>query len=554
MTFNRAIKFFFILLTLACFLAGCKDRAFRKQLSQRVKEKIEVLNPDSAVIEGSHLYNPDLVARLYEKNWMLMSARWSSNENITQLIDFIRNVNKEGLNPEDYHLSVIDALTEKIVASDVSSIDDLAHLELLLTDAFLTLSSHLAGGKLHSETIDPQWQAAGRNFNIDWQSFVDSILKTNRIGESLHRLTPNHHEYNNLKSALEKYLEIEQNGGWNSFSTTHRKLELGVSHPDVVNLRHRISITQGEIKIDTEDSLLFDQSLHDQLVVFQVRNGLKGDGAVGKQTIEALNVPVADRIASIEANLERWRWLSEDLGQRYIMVNIANFNMQLIENGETVFVSDAIVGRPYRKTPVFSSVMTYLVLNPDWTVPPTILRNDVIPAVIKSPSYLTEKRMKVLTLDGNEVNPSSIDWKRAAQGSFPYIIRQDPGAENALGKVKFMFPNLHNVYIHDTPTRNLFSQTDRAFSSGCIRINKPVELAEILLKDNPRWTPEQIKEVLNQGKPRTVHLQRPLPVHLLYMTAWADSNGIVYFRKDVYDRDQPLLMALKEYHNPNKGL
>jgi L,D-transpeptidase YcbB len=322
------------------------------------------------------------------------------------------------------------------------------------------------------------------------------------------------------------------------------KLEKGLRDPEVANLRNRLSITQGNIGFNIEDKDLFDQSLHDQVVLFQRRNGLVADGVVGRATIEALNIPVEDRIATIKVNLERWRWLSNNLGNKYIMVNIANYELQAIENDKIVFNSEAIVGRPYRRTPVFSSVITYLVFNPYWTVPPTILFNDVIPAVIKNPDYLENKKMKVLRTDGAEIDPASIDWNRAAPGNFPYRIRQEPGPENALGKVKFMFPNQYSVYIHDTPVRNLFLHTDRSFSSGCIRINKPLEFAAYLLKDNPAWTPAQIKNVVDQGRERTVTLSGPVPVHLLYLTAWADDEGVVYFRKDIYDRDQRLMAAL----------
>jgi L,D-transpeptidase YcbB len=281
-------------------------------------------------------------------------------------------------------------------------------------------------------------------------------------------------------------------------------------------------------------------------VLFQRRNGLTADGIVGRGTIEALNISVDDRIASIEANLERWRWLSDDLGERYIKVNIANFELQAIEEDRIVFQSEAIVGRPFRKTPVFSSLITFLVFNPDWTVPNTILINDIVPAVIRNPDYLASRGMKVLRSDGAEVNPASIDWQSVTLGNFRYRIRQEPGPDNALGRVKFMFPNQYSVYIHDTPVRNLFSQTDRSFSSGCIRIYKPLEFAEYLLRDNPAWTPTQIKSQLDLERMRTVNLNKPVPVHMLYLTAWADDDGVVFFRRDIYDRDQRLLTALSQ--------
>jgi murein L,D-transpeptidase YcbB/YkuD len=281
-------------------------------------------------------------------------------------------------------------------------------------------------------------------------------------------------------------------------------------------------------------------------MLFQLRNGLTADGVVGKATIEAMNIPVEDRIATIEANLERWRWLSDDLGERYIEVNIANFELQVIEKDDMVFRTEVIVGRTLRETPVFSSTMTYLVLNPDWTVPPTILNDDIIPSVINNPDYLAEKNLKILRMDGTEVDPSTIDWINMVQAGFPYRIHQEPGPTNALGRVKFMFPNQYSVYIHDTPDQNLFGRTDRSFSSGCIRVNNPLDLAACIMKDSTAWTPEQIKNVIDQGEERTVNLAKSIPVHIVYLTAWASDDGLVYFRKDIYDRDQPLLAALKQ--------
>jgi L,D-transpeptidase YcbB len=536
-----------LVLLIMFLMQGCAPSTFRKELSEKIREQIDLLNEETTEVEAV-IYNPDMIARLYEKGSGLLSAKWDRRENIDQLLDFIHRVRFEGLCPEDYHLSRIERLIESIAASEPASMEDVARLELLLTDAYLTLSSHLAGGKTDRDTIDPRWHAAERELDIDWSSHLDRSLRDNLVAETLEQLIPIHGDYMNLKKALGRYLDIEATGGWEPFITVERKLERGMTHPDVPLLRQRIAITQGEIPVDTEDENLFDEALHDQVVIFQARNGLTEDGIVGLRTVEALNVPVEARIASIEINLERWRWLNRDLGERYIMVNIANFDLKLIENGTIIFDAEVIVGRPYRQTPVFSSTMTYLVLNPDWTIPPVILRNDVIPAVIANPGYLAEKRMKVLSRDGREIDPASIDWKGAVRSGFPYLIRQEPGPDNTLGRAKFMFPNQYNVYIHDTPARELFARTERTFSSGCIRVDRPLELAEHLLGDNAEWDDARIEQVVNQGRQRTVTLRRPVPVHLLYLTAWADEKGIVYFRRDIYERDPALLTALKQLH------
>ncbi len=532
---------------LALLTAGCTQGPSRKEVSANLQKKLDLLQNETPVIEGSLVYNPTLVSMLYQKGESYLSPRWDSHENIEQMITAIRNSKSDGLNPEDYHLSAIEELAGKIVYSNAVSAPDVARLEILLTDALLLLSSHLSGGKVNSESIDPQWKAARRTLRADLEEFVDSILSNERIAESLTYLTPRHNEYHNLRKALEKYRLIEDNGGWELFFTGMAKIEEGMVHPDIARLRRRLAVTQGPVDPDTPDSNLFDKTLYNHVVLFQRRNGLTPDGIVGRATIEALNITVQERIASIEANLERWRWLSEDLGRRYIRVNIANYDLHVIEEGRVVFSSEAIVGRPYRRTPVFSSLMTYMVFNPDWIIPPGILHNDVIPAVIRNPGYLAENNMSVLRGDGTEVDPVSIDWKSfSASSGFPYRIRQAPGRTNALGRVKFMFPNQYNVYIHDTPARNLFVHTDRSFSSGCIRIDRPLELAEYLLKDNPAWNSSRVKEVLEKGAELRVNIPDPIRVHILYLTAWAADDGTVYFRNDVYDRDRLLISSLRE--------
>ena len=525
---------------------GCGHWAYKEELPEKPTIINEIIYEEPPVVDGTIICNPDIITQLYEKSEKLLSVIWKSRENLDQMLFVLHNVYREGLNPEDYHLSAIEKLANKIILSDKAEVVDIGRLELLLTDAFFLLSAHLAVGKTDAERIDPQWKASRRALTIDWGKFIDSTLQNNHIIENFQKLTPGHREYSNLKKALAEYRQIQEKGGWGRFSTILPKLEKGMYTQDIALLRNRLAITQWYIEDTIDDKFLFDQSLHEQVMLFQLRNGIAADGVVGKATIEAMNIPVEDRIATIEANLERWRWLSDDLGESYIKVNIANFELQVIEKDDMVFKTEAIVGLNSRETPVFSSIMTYLVLNPDWTVPPTILNTDIIPSVINNPGYLAEKNLKILRNDGTEVDPSTIDWINIVTAGFPYRIHQEPGPGNALGRVKFMFPNKFSVYIHDTPNHNLFGRTDRSLSSGCIRVNNPLALAAWLMKDSPAWTPAQIKNVIDEGKERTVNLAKPIQVHIVYLTAWASDEGLAYFRKDIYNRDQPLMAALKQ--------
>jgi murein L,D-transpeptidase YcbB/YkuD len=260
-------------------------------------------------------------------------------------------------------------------------------------------------------------------------------------------------------------------------------------------------------------------------------------------------VPVEERVRQIEVNLERWRWLPEDLGQRYILVNIANFELEVVEKSKPVMIMQVVVGKPYWRTPVFSDRMTYLVLSPYWHIPPSIAVKDKLPLIRKDHTYLATYDIKVFQgwgAETREIDPQTIDWSKVTAKDFNYRLRQEPGPLNALGRVKFMFPNKFNVYLHDTPSRELFGKTVRTFSSGCIRIEKPIELAEYLLGGDAKWTRENILAAIDRRVEQTVRLPEPMPVHLLYWTAWSDEEGSIQFRGDIYGRDQLLDKALRE--------
>jgi murein L,D-transpeptidase YcbB/YkuD len=298
---------------------------------------------------------------------------------------------------------------------------------------------------------------------------------------------------------------------------------------------------------------LFDEELENAVRMFQHRNGLEADGIVGAASIAALNVSLEDRINQVRVNMERWRWLPEDLGRRHILVNIANFILNVSENNQSVMTMRVVVGTRYRRTPVFSAKMTYLVLCPYWHIPRKITLQDKIPLILKDINYLDKQKIKVLDgwgADTKEVDPKTIDWTSASSGNFTFRLRQEPGPLNALGRIKFMFPNKFNVYLHDTPSRELFSQITRTYSSGCIRIEHPIDLAEYLLKSDPKWTREHILRAIAENREQTVIIPEALDVHLLYWTAWVENDGSIHFCNDIYKRDERLKEAL-DRKSPN---
>ncbi|MGW8321495.1 MAG: L,D-transpeptidase family protein [Thermodesulfobacteriota bacterium] len=317
----------------------------------------------------------------------------------------------------------------------------------------------------------------------------------------------------------------------------------------MVALRARL-IASGDLGTDeAADPEILDDRMEQAVRRFQGRHGLVEDGAVGPATLAALNVPVEDRIRQIELNMERWRWLPDDLGRRYILVNTADFSLEIVEEGESVLVMRVVAGKKARRTPVLSAKMTYLVLNPYWHVPHRIAVRDILPKVKKDPGYLDQQGIRVFESweeFAPEIPSETIDWSSITRHNFLFKLRQDSGPRNALGRVKFMFPNKFAIYLHDTPSRYMFKRKRRDFSSGCIRVEDPIDLACYVLRGNPKWTREEILSAIETGETRIVWLPEPIPVHVLYWTAWVDRQGAVHFRRDVYDRDGPLERALGE--------
>ncbi|MFW5686998.1 MAG: L,D-transpeptidase family protein, partial [Halanaerobium sp.] len=309
----------------------------------------------------------------------------------------------------------------------------------------------------------------------------------------------------------------------------------------ISNLNARNYLNRANLKADD----YFNDTVKQAVVRFQLDHGLNADGVVGDKTLAALNISRDQRIKQLIINMERWRWLPEDLGSRYIYVNIADYNLKLFEDNQLKMEMKTIVGQEQRSTPVFSDSIKYLVLNPYWYVPESIAVKDKLPEIKEDVDYLSENDYTLFKYNGDnkleKIDPEDVDWDEVDEDNFNYLLRQNPGDNNALGRVKFMFPNKFSIYLLDTPGRNLFSETARSFSSGCIRIEKPVDLAEYLLSDQEKWDRESIEEEMKKDKEKTVYLKNPIKIYLQYNTAWVDSIGNLNFREDIYDRDQKLI-------------
>ncbi len=460
--------------------------------------------------------------------------------------DFLRSADeafRDGLDPEDYHLSEIRRLMAVARGAATPSDEVVADLEMLLTDGFFRLVYHIEFGKVDPVRLEPSWNIYKDFGDEDPAGWLESALGSPSVFEFIESKKSQHPLYLRLKAALKEYRRIGDEGGWNPVPAG-KTLRKGMDDERVVALRGRLAICGDLPDTVSAASTVFDDDVERAVMRFQERHGLDVDGAVGAKTLEAMNVPVEQRINQLRVNLERARWVLQDMTDTFVLVNIAGFRVYYVRENELDWSTRAQVGSTYRETPVFRSQMEYLVFNPAWTVPPTILVKDVLPAIKNDIGYLTEKNMVVLDRGGRKVDPAAVDWHVFSGSDFPYFIRQEPGPGNALGQVKFIFPNEHIVFLHDTPSRSLFAKSERTFSSGCIRVEDPLDLAEMLLAGQDGWDRAKIVEVLDRGKTQTVSLSQPVPTLVLYWTAFATLDGSCNFRKDVYKRDASVLEAL----------
>ncbi|WP_176521836.1 L,D-transpeptidase family protein [Longimonas halophila] len=469
---------------------------------------------------------------------------------VHSLRNALRRADREGLSPADYHVEALQStLAELRTEEDADRRQALlVDLEIQATEAFLLYGMHLLTGRVDPEELAPSWNIQPRR--ADLVAVLDAIAtKQQRVHSALDTLRPDDPGYSTLVEALRTYRGYAEEGGWTPIDAGP-SLKQEDQGERVAQLRSRLAITDAPVpdttNPDTTDAY-FDDHLHEAVVVFQERHGLTPDGVVGPATLRALNVSAEARAEQVRVNLERWRWLPTDLGARHVRVNIAAFELEVVEDDEPVLNMRVVVGRPYRQTPVFSDAISYLVLSPYWHVPNSIATRDKLPEFQRDPSLVTRQGFQVFdswSAQAQPLDPLAINWGELSERTFPYRLRQNPSPANALGRVKFMFPNPHNVYLHDTPTRSTFAQAERGFSSGCIRLEHPLELAEYLLSDVPGWDRARIDRNAQRTEEATVVLPERVPVHLLYSTAWADADGVVHFRNDVYDRDKAVGHAL----------
>ncbi len=481
---------------------------------------------------------------LYEKNsyqpyWV---TEQGSGTKADSLLSVLTGSAEEGLEPALYHIAELGSIWQN------RDPESLARLDLMLTLAMAAYVSDMREGRAISCLLDPKLFAAARDKEVNLKDVVHQGLKTPDLVQFLQMQAPMHSQYQSLKKTLADYRKLAAEGGWPEIPEG-KTLKPGMTDERLPLLIKRLSITGDLNPVPETVPLTYDDQLVEAVKHFQYRYNLEQDGVIGKNTLSALNIPVEDHVSKIILNLERWRWLPHILDGRRILVNIAGFQLKAIQNEKVEMQMPVIVGKVFFKTPVFSHRMTYLVINPFWNIPTSIARNEIVGKMAKDPSYLQSQKIRMFKgwkENAPEVDPASINWQTIGRGINSYRLRQDPGPGNALGRIKFMFPNSDNIYMHDTPTHSLFKRSKRSFSHGCIRVSKPIDLAEhILASDNSNWTKKRIKEVIASGKRQIIRLKNPWPVHILYRTVRIDpADGTVFFYDDVYGRDALLAEAL----------
>jgi murein L,D-transpeptidase YcbB/YkuD len=472
---------------------------------------------------------------------------WSGSKDATGrariLLKTLRNADLEGLNPEDYHPAVIRDYRSREDAGSRATLD------LLLTDSFIHYSEDVRIGRLKPGDVDPDWHISPPP---DGVPFYWMNLGPEKFAAFVHGLPPPQAGYQRLRAGLARYRKLRKDGGWPPLPPGPT-LQLGDNSPRVGRLRLRL-MSEGDLgsgRVDDVD--LFGEPVREAVERFQVRHGLKPDGVVGSATREAMNVPASARIEQIRLNMDRWRWLPRDLGERYLMVNTAGYELDVVENDKVALSMRVITGQKDWMTPVLTGDVVSVQFNPYWMVPKKIALEELVPKQLRNPNYLASQKIRVFDdwdVEPHEVDPSRIDWTKLNENYFPYQLRQDPGPWNALGRIKFIFANNFAIFLHDTPHRRLFEQESRALSHGCVRVQHPLALATYLFGDTNGWTRERIEEVIDGGETEVARVPEPVPIYLVYWTAWVNGDKQVNFREDVYERDQRMR---ENGENPGKS-
>jgi len=554
------IKYNLLLFALVFTWVGCSKN--QKKEANTVEERMKAaVQTDSAFVERYVRKEPEfkehrnVIMKFYrDRNF---SLGWFKDDKLVPqantFIDVVNRANKEGLNPKDYKIKDFNALFKSL---EENKKNDSLHyklkqeIDVALTASYMNYASDFYQGTVNPREVDKvDWSV--RKNKIKLNKALETILQERDSRYPYYQFEPLHPEYNRLRTALQQYRNIKHQGGWPKIEGI-TKLNIGDTSRVVPLLRQRL-LPQNRWNVARPVANQYDEELVNAVKDFQWRHGLKADGAIGPSTLKPMNVSIDDRIDQIIINMERWRWIPKPkkFEEKHIFVNIPEYMLYARDKGKTVLSMRVIVGKTMSSTPIFSDKLEYIVFSPYWNVPASIVVNEFKPKLMNDPGWLDRMDMEVLdgfSKNAQPISPYNVDWASITEKNLKYRIRQRPGPENPLGDVKFIFPNEYEVYLHHTASEALFDQTQRGFSHGCIRVEKPVDLAEFLLQDQPQWDEMHILEAMHAGQEKYQNLKATVPVYIVYFTSWVDDNGAIHFRDDIYGHDKVLE---KEYFASN---
>ncbi len=497
-------------------------------------------------VMGNALFAGGSVDKFYKnRNY---TAAWLENGRLTRdgrdLIETVETAADHGLNPGVYHLDDLQTLKTSGSLSD----QKMAEADVLLTDAFMRLSHDVSVGRIDPSAVDAD-QLASRKAE-DPARLLGDTLERDSVKGAIADLAPKHEQYQRLLKLRAQYADLAEDAvRWTPISSEDL-IESGDSDARVIEIRDRFDalskldgVEPAPAPLGTAD--VYDAALQDRVKNFQRSQALEDDGVLGPRTIETMNRGPRERLQAIEMNLERWRWLPDDLGERHVLVNVPQYQAYAYNDGEAEWSMPVIVGDRGHRTPLFSDEIEYMVVNPRWYVPKSIAVNEKLPQLRSNPSRFDRLNYAIYNSNGQRVSPYNVNWSNYSPGNFPFQIVQQPGEKNALGTVKFIFPNDMSIYLHDTDAKSLFDKGDRAMSHGCVRVSDPDKLARWLADGDHTLTYDHIREKWDSGNNEQIDLIKPVPVHLTYFTVWVDDGGKAQFFNDVYERDQRLASALQ---------
>ena len=523
----------------AVLLSGCgASGPSSPAVSAQIQRRVAAFQRSASEIAGERIIEPQAVSRFYEARHS--SAVWDQR-GASEIVAAIKDVTRDGLNPRDYHLEAID----KLLREDAGSRRPEAQgdLDILLTDAVAAMADHLRYGRVPPRALNSAWNVDPREGAPPLEATLEEIAKSGSVQHAIEGQRPDHFIYRGLVDALARLREIESRGGWPTVPAGP-KIGPGAQDARIPAIRARLAMTGELATREDGQGVIYDAALRRATMQFQADHRLDSTGVIDPATIQAMNVSAATRAGELRVNLERARWVLGGLKDDFLLVNLPAFKAYLIQGGTNVWEARTQIGEEAKQTPTFRARLTTVVFNPDWSVPMSILEEELLDDLKAGRNVLEKKGLVLYDAQNQVVNASSIDWNNVNLDSFPYTLRQPPGPTNALGRVKFMFPNQYSIYLHDTPSRQLFATNRRTFSHGCIRLEHPLELAEILLRNEDGWNAEKIQQTLDTGETQNIDLEHPIPILIVYWTVSVGASGRVHLNKDIYNLDPPLLAAL----------